>query len=367
MQKIGIYIHIPFCRGKCPYCDFYSCRAGEEDFDNYVKALETYIKAWAEKIGAAADTLYIGGGTPSVIGADRLCEIIKCVDKNFGAADEVTVECNPSLKEKDFFKKINSVGVNRISLGMQSANDGERRALGRIAGVADVDSCISQSIAGGIDNISLDVMLGIPNQTEKSLKETLRYCVSSGAKHISAYMLKIEEGTLFYKKQNTLPLPSDDLTADFYLQTVDSLARGGFKQYEISNFAVPGYESRHNLKYWNCEDYLGIGPSAHSFLGGKRFYYGRDLIAFENVCEPVQVGTGGDLQEYIMLRLRLCEGIVFDEIKDRFTGFDIAKFEPLFSEFVKAGYAEADNKSFRLTAKGFLISNMIITEILSRI
>lgn len=367
MQKIGIYIHIPFCRGKCPYCDFYSCRAGEEDFDNYVKALETYIKAWAEKIGAAADTLYIGGGTPSVIGADRLCEIIKCVDKNFGAADEVTVECNPSLKEKDFFNKINSVGVNRISLGMQSANDGERRALGRIAEVADVDSCISQSIAGGIDNISLDVMLGIPNQTEKSLKETLRYCVSSGAKHISAYMLKIEEGTLFYKKQNTLPLPSDDLTADFYLQTVDSLARGGFKQYEISNFAVPGYESRHNLKYWNCEDYLGIGPSAHSFLGGKRFYYGRDLIAFENVCEPVQDGTGGDLQEYIMLRLRLCEGIVFDEIKDRFAGFDIAKFEPLFSEFVKAGYAEADNKSFRLTAKGFLISNMIITEILSRI
>lgn len=367
MQKIGIYIHIPFCRGKCPYCDFYSCRAGEEDFDNYVTALKTYIKAWAEKIGAAADTLYIGGGTPSVIGADRLCKIIKCVDKNFGAADEVTVECNPSLKEKDFFKKINSVGVNRISLGMQSANDGERRALGRIAGVADVDSCISQSIAGGIDNISLDVMLGIPNQTEKSLKETLRYCVSSGAKHISAYMLKIEEGTLFYKKQNTLPLPSDDLTADFYLQTVDSLARGGFKQYEISNFAVPGYESRHNLKYWNCEDYLGIGPSAHSFLGGKRFYYGRNLIAFENVCEPVQDGTGGDLQEYIMLRLRLCEGFVFDEIKDRFAGFDIAKFEPLFSEFVKAGYAEADNKSFRLTAKGFLISNMIITEILSRI
>lgn len=367
MQKTGLYLHIPFCRSKCPYCDFYSCRAGEEDFDKYTNVLKEYIKAWSQKIDAWADTLYIGGGTPSVIGADRLCEIIKCVDESFGVADEITVECNPSLNEKDFFKKLYSVGVNRISLGMQSANDMERRSLGRIAGISDVERCIYESNLSGIDNISLDVMLGIPNQSKKSLGETLRFCASSGAKHISAYMLKIEEGTYFYKRRDELSLPSDDLTADFYLQAADSFSQNGFCQYEISNFAVPGFESRHNLKYWNCEDYLGIGPSAHSFLGEKRFYYGRDLKAFENICTPLQDGHGGDLQEYIMLRLRLSEGIIFDDVKCKFGDFDAKKLEPLFLKLVKADYAELDDKSFRLTAKGFLISNTIIAEILSRI
>lgn len=367
MQKIGLYIHIPFCRSKCPYCDFYSYRASETDYDEYVKTLKEYINQWAGKLCAKADTVYFGGGTPSLIGADRICDIINCITKNFSAEGEITVECNPSLKEKDFFRKIYNAGVNRISLGMQSAIDSERRALGRLAGIFDVDRCIEDSLRAGINNISLDVMLGIPNQTEKSVKNTIDYCASSGAKHISAYMLKIEEGTVFYKKQNVLNLPDDDLTADFYLQTVDALSSAGFSQYEISNFAFPGFESKHNLKYWNCEEYLGIGPSAHSFLGGKRFYYGRDINSFLNFAEPVQDGTGGDLQEYIMLRLRLCDGVLIDDLKNRFPGADIEKIKSVFVQFPKTAYAQLDKNAFRLNADGFLISNMIISEILNRI
>lgn len=364
MDKIGLYIHVPFCKSKCPYCDFYSLKKGDNDCENYACAVKASLKNWAQKTDRKADTLYFGGGTPSLLGGDKISELVTAAKKHFACDGEITVECNPSCVEEDFFHKAALAGVNRISLGMQSAVDGERKRLGRIADVKAVERAITLAKKAGIENISLDVMLGIPDQSEKSLEETLRFCVNSGAKHVSAYMLKIEKGTWFHKNTHKLNLPDDDFTADLYLMMIAFLSENGFEQYEISNFARAGYDSRHNLKYWNCEEYLGIGPSAHSFLEGKRFYYPRDINAFEQGQEPVSDGDGGDLQEYIMLRLRLSEGLVFDKCKNRFPLFSKEEYLKKAVALEKAGLVKADEKCLRLTPEGFLVSNGVIEKII---
>lgn len=364
MKKIGLYIHIPFCKSKCPYCDFYSLKKGEHNCVDYVLAIKASLKNWAQKTRRKADTLYFGGGTPSLLGGDKINELVAAAKEHFVCDGEVTVECNPSCVEDNFFEKIACAGVNRISLGMQSAVDDERKRLGRIADVRAVERSISLAQRAGIDNISLDVMLGIPDQSKKSLKETLAFCVNSGAKHISAYMLKIEEGTWFHKNAHKLNLPDDDFTADLYLGMVDFLGDNGFGQYEVSNFAKRGFESRHNLKYWNCEEYLGIGPSAHSFLDGKRFFYPRDIGLFESGAEPVDDGDGGDLEEYIMLRLRLAEGLAFDECRDRFHSFAKEKYLAKTAVLEKAGLVKTDSGSIALTPEGFLVSNAVIEKII---
>lgn len=364
MKKIGLYIHIPFCKSKCPYCDFYSLKKGEHNCVDYVLAVKASLKNWAQKTRRKADTLYFGGGTPSLLGGDKITELVAAAKEHFVCDGEVTVECNPSCVEDNFFEKIACAGVNRISLGMQSAVNDERKRLGRLADVRAVEGAIRLAQNAGIDNISLDVMLGIPGQNPKSLEETLSFCVSSGAKHISAYMLKLEEGTWFYENVQKLNLPDDDLTADMYLQMVDFLGNNGFEQYEISNFAKVGYESRHNLKYWNCEEYLGIGPSAHSFLDGKRFFYPRDISFFESGGDSVADGDGGGLEEYIMLRLRLSEGLVFEQCEKRFADFSKKEYLDKVEPLKRAGLVRADEKSISLTPRGFLISNAVIEKII---
>ena len=359
MNKAGIYIHIPFCKSKCPYCDFYSMRLTDSAAEDYTASLQKRIAELKEKYPLDADTLYLGGGTPSLIGAENIAKIVEAASV-FGNFDEITVECNPSCVEDGFFEKVSAVGVNRISLGLQSASDSERRSLGRLAGVKEAERCIRSAQDAGIKNISLDVMIGIPNQTLESLDETLTFCVSSGAVHISAYMLKLEEDTFFYKNQSRLNLPDDDFTADAYLRMVSFLENAGFNQYEISNFSKDGFESRHNLKYWLGDEYLGIGPAAHSFAGGKRFYFPRDIEYFMNGGEPLADGDGGDIKEYIMLRLRLKSGVVYDEIIKRGCENKINLLRQKAEFFAENGFAEADNCGFCLTPKGFLVSNTII-------
>ena len=362
--KAGIYIHIPFCRSKCPYCDFYSMKADNEMIQKYVSSLAEAVPRLSEKYGIDADTLYIGGGTPSLIGADNIMKIVSAA-KVFGNFDEVTVECNPSCVETDFFEKISASGVNRISLGLQSAVDSERRSLGRLAGIAEAEKCIRSAKDAGIENISLDVMLGIPSQTQKSFEETLDFCVSSGVAHISAYMLKLEENTFFYKNQNKLNLPDDDFTADMYLEMVEYLEKHGFHQYEISNFALDGYESRHNLKYWKGDEYLGIGPAAHSFIRDRRFYYPRDIEYFMNGGEPLDDGEGGGIGEYVMLGLRLTEGISYEKIAAAVSAEKLEEIKTQANFFEKSGFVKENDLGFCLTPTGFLISNTIIEKILS--
>ena len=273
----GLYIHVPFCRSKCPYCDFYSCLSKKADTETYVASVIDEIKTgrrtkeFTQNADLSFDTIYFGGGTPSVIGADNIGSIIKCAKECYSISDdaEITVECNPSTVDDEFFRVLSSYVINRISLGMQSAVDNERKKLGRFADRNQVLSVINSAKKYGISNISLDVMLGIPEQTIESLDETIDFCISTGVPHISEYMLSIEEGTVFHKRIDTLRLPDEDTVCDMYMHLSEKLRNSGFRHYEISNFAKTGYESRHNTKYWNCEEYLGIGPSAHSCIDGK--------------------------------------------------------------------------------------------------
>lgn len=357
-------MHIPFCRSKCPYCDFYSVRADESVKTQYVNTLKNRISAEMSTLDCKADTLYIGGGTPSVLGSENLCEIVKSASPFLSPNAEITVECNPFGLSEDFFKILAFYGVNRISMGLQSSNDSERRALGRLSDSETVKQAVLNVQSAGISNISLDVMLGIPRQTEKSLSETLDFCLSLGVSHISAYILKLEQGTVFYNRKNSLSLPDDDAVADLYLQTCETLEQNGIMQYEISNFAKSGYESRHNLKYWNCEEYLGLGPAAHSFLGGKRFYFERDLNAFLNDSNPISDGDGGDFTEYAMLRLRLTKGLLNSETENRFGHKIPEEIIKKSAFFADNGLMKINEKGICLTRNGFLLSNSILAEIL---
>lgn len=368
----GLYFHIPFCRSKCPYCDFYSRLPDENILDAYTDALcdemstGSRTAAFTENADLSFDTVYFGGGTPSVLGGERLFRILDEARKCYRIAKnaEITVECNPSGVDEEFFRQLAHGGVNRISLGLQSAVDTERRQLGRFADRAQVEKVLTNVKKSGITNLSLDVMLGIPDQTIASLDETLQFCLSMDVPHISAYMLALEENTVFYRRRDRLNLPDEDAVCELYCHMAETLKKNGILQYEISNFAKTGFPSRHNLKYWNCEEYLGLGPSAHSFLGGKRFFFPRDTQGFIKGDKAVFDAFGGDAEEYLMLRLRLTDGVRFADYKERFDS-------PLPDDFLKKAHVLAGqglmtvtDEHVTLTRNGFLISNYILSELL---
>lgn len=339
----GLYIHIPFCFSKCPYCDFYS-----------TKYTATAADAFAEKLGGqmqdytgSFDTVYFGGGTPSILEPQVLTGILQAVRDHFAIdpAAEITVECNPSKDLTGDMEQYAAAGINRVSIGMQSAVDRERFALGRRAGSGEVARTVAAAKAAGITNISLDVMLGTPKQTPDSLEETFAFIERMQVTHISAYLLKIEPGTPFDRLQAKLALPEEDTVCQMYLQTVERLGQLGFAQYEISNFARPGYESRHNLKYWLLEPYLGLGPSAHSLWNGRRFYFDRDWIWQDE-------GPGGDREEQILLGLRLNRGIPEDWLTR----------DP--APYIAGGFMHRANGRISLTPRGMLVSNTILAELL---
>ena len=366
MKNSGLYIHVPFCAGKCPYCDFYSARADEEGMDRYVVALCEEIKRKSEEYPFSADTIYFGGGTPSLLGAKRLNRILAEICKYFIPAEnaEITVECNPSSVDQKFFNDIARSGFNRVSMGMQSFVDSERRILGRKGSGNDVLKRVEEARKAGIENISLDLMLGIPNQTQESFSQSLNACIDSGVPHISGYMLKLEEGTPFYKMRDRLSLPDEDTVCDMYIQMCETFEKAGINQYEVSNFAIKGMESRHNVKYWRCEEYLGIGPSAHSFMNGKRFFYTRDTEKFIMSPETVSDGDGGDFEEYAMLALRLKAGLKEKETLKRF-GFGIPKrIYKTAERFQKLELLNITEEGISLTPNGFLLSNTVISELI---
>lgn len=366
MKKIGLYIHVPFCAGKCPYCDFYSVKADESVMHKYTQRVCDEISRWGKQLACEADTLYFGGGTPSVLGAENIGVIIKAAQSAFlSDGAEITLECNPSGLEDSFFSQVRGAGVNRVSLGLQSAVDGERRALGRRADAETAHRAVELAKRAGIDNISLDLMLGIPNQTQETLKESVEFCAAADVRHVSAYMLKLEEGTWFYNNRDKLTLPDEDATCDMYLSACELLEKNGFMQYEISNFSKLGYESRHNLKYWNAEDYLGIGPSAHSMIDGRRFFYERDLNSFLKAeLFPQEEGQGGDFEEYAMLRLRLTQGLREEDVEKRFGHAIPTELYERCAPMEQAGYFKKCRNGIAFTPKGFLVSNMLISKLL---
>jgi len=364
---LSVYIHIPFCKSKCPYCDFYSAVPREEStLDAYVKAVRARLFSYAEKYGdRPVGTVYFGGGTPSALGAERLCAILSAVNEAFSVQkdEEITTECNPADVDEAFFRTLKAGGFNRISMGLQSANESELQILGRRHSKEDVENAVAAARKAGFDNVSVDLMLALPGSDCETLKTSIDFCASLGADHISAYILKIEPGTPFAKQ--TLSLPDEDETADQYLFMVKRLGELGYSQYEISNFTRPGKESRHNLQYWRCGAYLGIGPAAHSFMEGRRFYYPRDLAGFLEGREPVDDGPGGGFAEFAMLALRLTEGLQRDVCVERFqNGGDLYDAVYRRAKRLPKPLLTADSGKIALTAEGFLVSNAILAEIL---
>ena len=365
MRPTGLYIHIPFCDGKCYYCSFYSVRQSAESMDGYTDIMNSRIAEWGDRLRRTMTSVYFGGGTPSLLGAERLSSILAAVRRSFGIADdaEITVEVNPTSGGDLDYALLRSAGFNRLSVGMQSANDNELKSLGRRHRAKDVGNAVSAAKNAGFDNISLDVMLAIPGQTAKSLDVTLDRCAELGASHVSAYILKIEEGTRFYNERDKLGLFTEDEQAAMYEHTVRRLAELGYEQYEISNFARDGLVSRHNMLYWHDEEYLGLGPSAHSFIDGERFYYPDSFDGFYN-NRVIREGKGGDKDEYIMLALRLKDGLVFDRYRERF-GEDVSESMMRAAEKLsESGLAELSASSLSLTVKGFLVSNSVISYLL---
>lgn len=370
MESIGLYIHVPFCRRKCPYCDFYSLPQWDDStLNGYVAGVTETLHRWRERVSARADTLYFGGGTPSLLGGERICRLIeeaeRCYGLFSGEMPEVTLEANPAELTPDTLVAFAAAGGNRLSLGMQSGVGEELRLLGRRHAPEDVAEAVSAAHRAGIDNISLDLMLGISGQTEDSAARSARLAAELGATHVSAYMLKLEPDTPYGKTPP--PLPEEERVADIYLATGDLLESLGYSQYEISNFALPGRESRHNLKYWDSRPYLGIGPAASSCIGGNRFTYSRSLVAFlageEPVTEPDEVIPTGSPMEYALLRLRLAEGLTEAGYRARFGESLPAPWRGRAAQLPKS-LVQTDALGIRLTREGFLLSNSLTGHIL---
>ncbi len=356
LTNLGLYLHIPFCKRKCAYCDFYSAVFTEELTEKYVEVLKREIKQWGGKISRPIDTVYLGGGTPSLLNS-RLPDLLGTVKQNFDVINnaEITLEINPQNNIETILKNAKKAGVNRLSIGVQSGDDKRLSALGRTHSVTDAENAVKVARKLGFSNISLDLMIGLPHSSLDTLKKDLEFLTSLNPEHISAYILKIEPNTAFANKENSLCLPDEDGICDQYLFMCEYLKKAGFGHYEISNFAKKGFESRHNLKYWNCEEYLGIGPSAHSFLDGKRFFYPRDLKAFINGNAPLPDGYGGSEAEKLMLALRLKSGVCAEILPKN-----------KIKLFTDNGFAEVNGGKFSLTDKGMLVSNQIITELLEK-
>lgn len=375
LRPLGLYIHIPFCKQKCSYCDFYSLAGNEGRMAEYVEALCADLSETAQyTAGYSVNTIYFGGGTPSYLGEKQLVRILKTILKNYRVEKdaEITLEANPdSAGDWKMLRALRRAGFNRVSLGMQSACDEELKEIGRIHTAAQTHSAVDAARRAGFDNLSLDLIYGLPHQTMTRWQENLRTAVALAPEHLSCYGLKVEEGTPLFARQDSAALPDDDAQADFYLWTVDYLAAHGYEQYEISNFAKPGRESRHNLKYWRLQEYAGFGPGAHSDLGGVRYAYDRSLDAYITgvktrapvFSERCRIPDADRDLEWIMLGLRTGRGLDPKEYESRFRR-RFAPFLPFLNRCAEAGYAVQEEGRWRLTPRGFLVSNRIIGEML---
>lgn len=372
-RRLGLYIHIPFCRTKCLYCDFCSFVSRDaNERELYVAALLREIEARATK-DYLVDTVYFGGGTPSLLSVAQVGAILSAIKENFVLASdvEISLECNPMTHlddGKEYFGALRELGVNRLSLGVQSAVDEELKLIGRRHSHDEARRTFFDAREAGFDNISVDLMLGIPSQTLETLELSVESLLSLGAEHISIYSLQLEEGTPLYKMRDKYSLADDDTAADMYEAVVRMMRKAGYNHYEISNFAREGKESKHNSKYWRLDEYLGLGLAAHSDFAGKRSENTKNLAKYLDGAwlESEQTIDGKEREfEFLMLGFRTGKGISKVEFLSRF-GVDFnEKYGEKVKKFEKMGYFCENGDRVALTERGFEISNAILGEILS--
>lgn len=380
-QPLELYIHIPFCVRKCLYCDFLSFPAGEETQERYVAQLINEITA----MGAiyASDyqvvSIFLGGGTPSILHAEQTSRILQAVKTSFKwAADaEVTTEANPGTVDLEKLQVYLASGINRLSLGLQSTEDRELKALGRIHTFDEFKKSYALAREAGFTNINVDLMSALPGQTEASYRGTLETVLALNPEHISAYSLIIEEGTPFYDRCEELDLPDEDEERTMYHDTKTILRERGYERYEISNYARPGYECRHNIGYWTGVSYLGLGLGASSYIGGERFMSEPDLSAYL-LTEPSAFSgrrhhrdrhlqtQKEQIEEFMFLGLRLTDGVSDAEFQRRFGISLKSAYGSVITRLIKNGLLEQAPSAdrLRLTEYGIDVSNTVLCEFL---
>jgi len=373
-KYVGIYVHIPFCASKCAYCSFYSLAGCDKLMPAYQTAVLRHIKEYSAQLdGYLIDTVYFGGGTPSYYGANRLIGILNALKKNGHVLldSEITAEVNPASITKDELLRLRRAGFNRLSIGVQCSDDKMLKSLGRLHTFADSEETVKNARQAGFDNVSVDIIFGLPSQDKDAWAETVARTASLKAEHISCYGLKIEDGTQLSVFRDSPFLPDDDEQADMYLYAVEMLARFGYRQYEISNFSRRGYESRHNMKYWLGDEYIGFGSGAHSYIGRCRYSFIEDI---EKYIERVTLGQAvveyseemSDFEnagEYLMLRLRTIHGISEDEYYNIYR-LKMDLILELLHNYEKNGWVMFQDGRWRFTPTGFLLSNTLIGELL---
>ncbi len=368
-KEFGVYLHVPFCLSKCPYCDFCSFPGSTE------KTRAHYVGALIREIGErdfprrTATSVFFGGGTPTLLSVPQFDALFSMIDARFGLARdaEITFEMNPATADRGKLRAFRALGFNRVSIGCQSVSDDELRALGRVHSANEIFQAYEDALAAGFDNVNVDLMYGVPGQTVGSFSKTLQTVISLSPAHISAYGLILEEGTPFFTRRNELALPDEDVEADMYALATSVLRDAGYRHYEISNYARPGRECRHNLLYWRQGEYAAYGVSASSHIAGVRRTNTRDLARY--LSDPVRATDEETViedpeYEYIMLRLRLAEGIDEEEFRRRFGRAFREKYADKLAPWFACGALVSDGDRTALTDEGLYLNSALLRELL---
>jgi len=378
----GIYIHIPFCERKCIYCDFYSVE-NLNLIDRFTESLLKEIEIFSIEADffndSIFDTIYFGGGTPSLLEPAQIEKILNKLSQSFKISSnpEITLETNPGTVDRRKLLEFKNLGVNRISFGVQSFFDDDLKFLGRIHTGEDAFKCVNDSFEVGFENVSIDLIFGLPGQTVEKWLENLKFAVSLNVPHISAYNLIVERGTPLHElvSLGKVEIPEDEIQAQLYERTIDFLENAGYVHYEVSNYAFEGFECRHNLKYWQYENYIGFGPSAHSFWINKRWWNFANLNKYINALDLGKIPVANFeildeekmIEEFIYLGLR-SKGINVARFKGKF-GFEFVDgdIKDEIEELERAGYITIEDDFIKLTPKGFLLCDEIVLRLISKI
>ena len=376
MKKTACYIHIPFCDHKCIYCDFYSIITSDNTHP-FLKSIKKEINFYADmhSDGRELISIFFGGGTPSLMGPDYIKEIKDKIEEKFKVAEnsEITLETNPGTVSLEKLKSFRKAGINRISIGIQSFDDSELKFLTRIHDSETAIKTVNDAERAGFENISLDLIFNLPNQTKKKWKDNLKQAIELPIKHISAYSLILERGTILNKMvlDGKVKIQDEDYDAELYEITIDFLTANGFHQYEVSNFARKGFECVHNNAYWHYLDYFGFGSSAHSFIDGKRWWnfsslkmYIENIEKFSNaVAGSETIGQEKALNEYVMLELR-SSGLHIEKFENKFGDSWLKEKYPYFELLKNQNFVDIHTGLIRLTKKGYAVCDEILKELL---
>lgn len=374
-MSYALYVHIPFCLRKCNYCDFVSFSYKENIADEYLSAVDREMALYADKFNDHhLRTIFIGGGTPTCLSAEQINLLMKALHRYFSwdKATEFTIEANPGTLTNDKLNVLKDAGVNRFSIGAQSFNEQLLQRIGRIHNVDQIGQAVAMVRKAGFTNINLDLIFGLPDQSLTDWQNTLQQVVQLSPEHISAYGLKIEEGTPFaLDQENGLLMPCDEeLELAMYQQTREILQQAGYQQYEISNFAKPGKPSQHNLTYWHNEPYLGLGLAAHSFMTGQRWENYASIDQYNNalkqglfpIANEEAIPLSEQIQDAIFLGLRLIAGINLTNFKTRYQVDLLEKYQQIIQKHQKNGLLNIEENNLKLTPKGLFLSNEVMVD-----